>query len=66
MIVEETDGFYSAYSTNCEGIYSAGDSIDEIKTDTEYAISLIKANLPEERWPNIIKGEYEIEYQLSK
>lgn len=51
---------FGAFSENCDGIYAAGDTIDECKKDVETAIELIKKNLPEEQWPNIIKGEYEI------
>ena len=53
---------FGAFSVNCEGIYAAGDTIDEVKADVHEAIRLIKANLPEDRWPAQIKGEYEIEW----
>ena len=53
---------FGAYSVNCEGIYGAGDTIDEVKADVENAIALIKKNLPEDRWPEEIKGEYELEW----
>lgn len=49
---------FGAYSENCEGIYAAGDTVEECKKDVEVAIALIKKNLPEERWPEHIKGEY--------
>lgn len=53
---------YGAFSKNCEGIYAAGDTIDETKADVLNAIRLIQENLPEERWPEIIKSEYTIEW----
>lgn len=53
---------FGAYSENCEGIYAAGDTVADVKADVEEAIRLIKANLPEDRWPDAIKGEYEIEW----
>jgi hypothetical protein len=64
MTIEKTADFYSAYSENCDGIYSAGDSIAAVRADTENAVRLIKKNLPVEQWPEAIKGEYEIEYRL--
>lgn len=64
MTVEKSSDFYSAYSENCDGIYAAGNSLQEVKADTEEAVRLIKSNLPEDRWPDIIKGDYEIEYRL--
>lgn len=56
------DGF-GAYSENCEGIYAAGDTVAETKNDAIEAIRLIKSSLPPERWPDIIKGEYSIEWR---
>ena len=53
---------FGAYSENCEGIYAAGDTIEAVKSDTYEAIRLIKENLPRERWPEQIKGEFEIEW----
>ena len=54
----------NAYSNNCEGIYAGGDTIEEVKADTYEAIRLIKKNLPEDRWPSQIKGEFEIEWKF--
>ena len=51
---------FGAFAENCKGIYGAGDTIEECKKDIETAIELIKKNLPEEEWPSIIKGDYEI------
>lgn len=62
VICASKDSF-GAYAENCEGIYAAGDTAEEAKADVEEAIRLIKKNLPEERWPEILKGEYEIVYK---
>lgn len=64
MIIEKSKDFFDAYSDNCDGIYAAGDSIEAVKADAEEAIRLIKKNLPEDRWPTQIKGEYEIEWKF--
>ena len=64
MVIEKSSDFYSGYSDNCDGIYASGDSIEAVKADTEKAIELIKENLPEDQWPQIIKGDFEIEYHL--
>ena len=64
MTIEKTSDFYSAYSENCDGIYAAGESIADVKSDTEEAVRLIKKNLPEDQWPDAIKGDYEIVYKL--
>ena len=64
MIIEKSKDLYGAYSENCDGIYAAGNSIQEVKDDTSEAIRLIKENLPEERWPEQIKGDFEIEWHI--
>ena len=35
MMVERSKDFFDAYSDNCDGIYAAGNSIDEVKADAE-------------------------------
>lgn len=58
-ICASSDSF-GAYSENCDGIYAAGNTIEECKKDVITAIELIKKNLPEEQWPEQIKGEYRL------
>lgn len=64
MIIEKSKDYFGAYSENCDGIYAAGDSIEAIKSDTTESIRLLKKNLPEERWPEQLKGDYEIEWKI--
>ncbi|MCD8206910.1 MAG: hypothetical protein LUD72_03135 [Bacteroidales bacterium] len=51
---------FGAYSENCDGIYAAGNTIEECKQDTFRAIELIRTNLPEEQWPEPLNEEYNI------
>ncbi len=64
IAVEKTSDYYDAYSINGEGIYGAGGSLTEVKENVKEAIRLIKENLPESQWPEILKGEYTIVYQM--
>lgn len=64
MVISASKDSFGAYSENCEGIFAAGDTLEEAKADTYEAIRLIKKNLPEERWPEQIKGEFEIEWKF--
>ena len=64
MNISASKDMFGAFSENCEGIYAAGDTIDATKADTYEAIRLIKKNLPEERWPEPIKGDFEIEWRF--
>ena len=57
MLIGKSKDYYGAMSINCEGIYSAGESIEAVKADTYEAIESFKRNLPEDRWPKQIKGK---------
>ena len=64
MEIEKSKDFYDAYSDNCDGIYAAGGSIDEVKKDVENAIATIKREYPESQWPSPLRGEYELEWKF--
>ena len=63
IIICASKDHFGACAENCEGIYAAGNTVEEVRKDVEETIRLIKENLPEERWPEILKGEYEIVYK---
>ena len=64
MTIERSSDLFCAYSENCDGIWAAGETMEACKADVEESIRLIKKNLPEERWPEQIKKEYELEYHF--
>lgn len=64
MVIEKSKDYFDAYSDNCDGIYAGGASIEDVKKNTSEAIEALKRNLPENRWPKQLKGEYEIEWKL--
>lgn len=64
IIIERSKDLFDAYSENCDGIYGAGETIEECKADIETSIREIKEKLPIDRWPEQLKGEYEIEWKL--
>lgn len=64
IVIEKTKDQYTGYSENCDGIYAAGDSVEAVMEDAREAIRLIKSNLPQERWPEQIKGDFELNYRL--
>lgn len=53
---------YGAYAENCEGVYAAGNSIEDVKNDLFESIRLLKESRPMEEIPEILRGEYEIEW----
>lgn len=64
ILIERSADLFDAYSDNCDGIYGAGDTLEECKADIETSIRQIKEKLPIEQWPEELKGEYELEYKL--
>lgn len=54
---------FGATADNCEGLYTAGDTIEECKKDVLTAIKLIKSEMPADDCPEILKGQYEIEWR---
>lgn len=64
IVIEKTKDQYTGYSENCDGIYAAGDSVEAVMGNAREAIRRVKANLPQERWPEQIKGDFELDYRL--
>lgn len=58
-ICASSDSF-GVFAENCDGIYAAGDTVADAKADVLEAIRIIKENLPEEQWPEPIKGDFDI------
>jgi predicted RNase H-like HicB family nuclease len=54
---------FGAYAENCEGIYGAGDTVQETKDNVLEGLRLfVKYN--ENNLPDILKGEYEVEWKF--
>jgi predicted RNase H-like HicB family nuclease len=64
IIIEKSSDYYNAYAENCDGVYGAGDTVEEAKTNAFEALKLLKETRPENEWPEILKGTYDIEYQF--
>lgn len=62
--IEKSKDFYDGYAENCEGIYGAGESIEAVKENIVEAIRLLKEHNSAENLPELLKGEYELEYVL--
>jgi len=64
IIIEKSSDFYNAYAENCHGIYGAGDTVEKAKANLIEGLELLKVTHPENEWPDILKGDYDIEYQF--
>lgn len=54
---------FGAYAENCEGVYAAGDTVEDVKNDVLEAIRLLKENNAEADLPELLRGDYEIEWK---
>lgn len=61
IIIEKSKDHYSAYADNCEGVYGAGDTLEEARTNVLEGLRLYKETARD--LPEILKGEVEIEYK---
>lgn len=63
VICSSKDG-YGAFAENCDGIYGAGDTVEECKKDFLKSIEEIKSMFPKKDWPAPLLGNYEIEWKM--
>ncbi|MDR2038739.1 MAG: type II toxin-antitoxin system HicB family antitoxin [Bacteroidales bacterium] len=61
IIIEKSSDHYGAYADNCPGIYGGGDTVEEAKEEALKGLELL---LEGNDVPDILKGEYEIEYKF--
>lgn len=64
IIIEKSSDYFDAYAENCEGIYGAGNTAEEAKQNILEGLKLLKETRPSAEWPDILKGEYNIEYKF--
>ena len=64
IIIERSKDHFGAYAENAEGIYGAGDTVEEAKQSILDAITIIRQEFSSDNIPNILKGEYEIVYHF--
>ena len=63
IIIEKSSDFYDAYAENCDGIYGAGNTVEEAKQNVLEGLHLfIKYN--KDNLPEILQDEYNIEYHF--
>ncbi|MDR2359076.1 MAG: DNA-binding protein [Prevotellaceae bacterium] len=60
IIIEKSFDYYDAYAENYEGIYGAGATAEDAKNDILKCLQLYISRAKD--LPDILKGQYEIEY----
>ena len=64
IIIERSADYFDAFAENCEGIYGAGASVAEAKNNALEGLRLLQKNTDPSNLPDILKGEYSIEYKM--
>lgn len=64
IVIERSKDHYGAYAENAEGVYGAGDTVEEAKQSILDAIAIITEEFSSDNIPNILKGKYEIVYHF--
>jgi len=55
--------FFDGFAVNCEGVYGGGESLEACKANILEGLRLLQESKPQREWPEILKGDYEIEFQ---
>lgn len=64
IIIEKSADYFDAFAENCEGIYGAGATVAEAKKNALEGLNLLIKNTEPAKLPEILKGEYSIEYKM--
>jgi len=64
IIIERSIDLYSSYAENVDGIYGAGDTVEEAKQSILDAIEIIKEIKRPKNIPKILNGNYELTYKF--
>jgi len=64
IIIERSIDLYCSYAGNVDGIYGAGDTVEEAKQSILDAIEIIKEINRPENIPKILNGNYELIYKF--
>lgn len=62
IVIEKSSDHYSAYAENLDGVFGAGDSIEEVKSSIQDGIESILTYFKPDQIPAELKGEYELTY----
>ena len=63
IIIEKSADYYDAYAENCEGIYGAGETVEETKNNVLRGLELFINSRDKKDIPVILQGEYDIIFQ---
>ena len=53
--------FFDGFAINCEGVYGGGETLEACKDNILEGLHLLQQSRPKSDWPEILKGDYQIE-----
>ena len=63
IIIEKSADYYDAYAENCEGVYGAGNTVEEARIDILRGLELLINSRDKKDLPTILQDGYDIEFQ---
>lgn len=64
IVIEKSADYFDAFAENCEGVYGAGSTVADAKKNVLEGIDLLKKNTEPRKLPEVLKGDYTIEYKM--
>lgn len=61
--IEASSDYFDGFAVNCEGVSGAGPNVAACKDNVLEGLRLLKDSRSMEQWPDLLKGEYEIEFR---
>ena len=61
--IEASSDFFDGFAVNCEGVSGGGQNVAECKENILEGLRLLQESRPKEKWPEILRGAYEIEFK---
>lgn len=61
--IEASSDFFDGFAINCEGVSGGGENLEACKANILEGLRLLKESRPKIHWPEILIGDYEIEYR---
>jgi predicted RNase H-like HicB family nuclease len=64
IIIEKSKDFYDAYAENCDGVYGAGPTVQEAKTNVLKGLELLIKTRDRSQLPALLQDEYEVVFHF--
>lgn len=56
--------YFDGFALSCEGVFGGGENLEVCKVNILEGLRLLKESRPVSDWPEMLKGDYEIEFRV--